>query len=44
MKRCLTPGRVTVLVGWYSTAGAITVLAAAAAMVETLAVLQWRSW
>ena len=33
----------TVLVGWYSTAGAIAVLAGAA-MVETLAVLQWRSW
>jgi hypothetical protein len=34
---------VTVLLGWYSAAGAVAVLAAAV-MVDTLAVLQWRGW
>ncbi len=34
---------VTVLLGWYSTGGAVAVLAAAA-LVDTFAVLQWRSW
>lgn len=34
---------ITVLFGWYSTAGSVGVLAVAA-MVELWAVLQWRTW
>ncbi|WP_040491862.1 hypothetical protein [Ilumatobacter nonamiensis] len=34
---------VTVLLGWYSTGGAVAVLAVAA-LIDTFALLQWRGW